>query len=111
MFKSLKHIDAYLEEVRKDQIPQEALVQMVLRTGSYVGEVIRRSSSNDYNWLNFEEACKVSKLIEGLGMQLGTVAVLWSTPDNLCFPLAKILKYLENGSEDSTYSFAQIVSR
>jgi hypothetical protein len=27
----------------------------------------------------------------------------------MCFPLAKICKFIENGSEDSVYSFARMV--
>ena len=106
---SLKQIDAYLEVIRKDEIPEEDLVKVVLRAGAYVGEVMRKESKLDFHWLDFKEASKISSFVKSLGMQLGTASVLWSAPDNTCFPLAKILKYLENGSEDSTYHFANVL--
>ena len=82
---------------------------MALRSGAYVGEVMRRNSSKDLHWLEFKEASKVSSSIKDMGMQLGTAAVLWTEPDIFYFPLAKILKFIENGTEDNTYSFAKVI--
>jgi hypothetical protein len=105
---SLKHIDEYLDELHAQQPDDSELLKIVLRCGAYVGEVIRRNASIEYHWLEFSEAAKISKYVRGIGMQLGVSAVLWARPDNICFPLAKVLKFIENGSEDSTYFFAEV---
>ena len=106
---SLKDLDNFLDEIRTDEITEDDLLRLVLRTGSYVGEVMRRNSGEGFQWLEFKEACKASASMEALGLQLGTVAVLWSAPDHVCFPLAKILKFLDNGREDSTFAFASVL--
>jgi hypothetical protein len=33
--------------------------------------------------------------------------VVWDGESGFCFPLARVGKYLENGSEDSVHVFAQ----
>ncbi len=106
---SLKHLDQYIDEIRSDEISEEDLTRLVLRAGAYLGEVMRKNSELEFHWLDFNAARKISTLVEELGMQLGTAAVLWSTPDNICFPLAKILKFIENGVEDNTHSFAIVL--
>ncbi len=108
---SLKHIDEYLEEIRSN-IPddEEQMFKLVLRTGAYVGEVIRKNSNNMFHWLEYKQALKANKAVGQFGMQLGTMAVLWQEPDHVLFPFGKILKYIDNGSEDSTYAFAYIVT-
>lgn len=105
---SLVHIDGYLEKIHKQPPADDEVVQIALRTGAYLGEVIRKNSTETYNWLDFKEATKINDLVKQLGMQIGTAAVLWSEPDNLMFPIAKIIKYIENGSEDSVHFFAQV---
>ena len=106
---SLKPLDRFLDKVRHDSIPEDALIIQVLRTGACRGEVMRRTSEVEYHWLYFEDACKIVKSIEKLGDQLGTSAVLWSSPDHVCFPLVKVLKFISNGKEDSTYTFAKVL--
>ena len=106
---SLKHIDEYLEALHSTPPQQEEFVCAVLRCGAYVGEVIRRNSPNKWNWSAFDEAAKFSAFAKGLGHSLGTAGILWRDPQNMCFPLAKICKFIENGSEDSVYSFARVV--
>jgi hypothetical protein len=106
---SLKHIDKYLEALHSTPPQQEELVCAVLRCGAYVGEVIRRNSHNKWRWTAFEEAAKHSAFAKDLGYSLGTVGILWREGPNMCFPLAKICKFIENGNEDSVYSFAKVI--
>lgn len=106
---SLRHIDEYLEIVHKfAPIDDSDLMRVALRCGAYIGEVIRKHSPIEYHWLTYNEAVKHSKLLKSVGMYLGTMGVLWETPETMCFPLAKVCKYIENGSEDSAYFFAKI---
>lgn len=106
---SLKSIDEYLEMVHAEQPCDEELLKIGLRVGAYVGEVIRKNSSVSYNWLDFDEAAKINKLVVELELHLATSAVLWSEPDNVMFPIAKVLKFVENGNEDSVYYFVKVV--
>lgn len=106
---SLLILDDYLESQRADLPEGDELVKITLRSGSYVGEVIRRNAEENYNWLEYAEAIKISEHIESMGFGLATVSMLWLEPDNFVFPLAKVLKRLENGTEDSVSSLARIV--
>ena len=107
---SLIHVDSYLESLRDDLPENEELVKITMRCGSYVGEVIRRSSSEPYNWLEHNQAEKINKQFKNWGFGLATASVLWIEPDKFIFPFAKVLKRLENGSEDSVHFFAQVAS-
>jgi len=105
---SLKHIDGYLEALHSAPPQEEDIVRVVLRCGAYVGEVIRRNSHNRWNWIAFAEAAKYSAFAKGLGHSVGTAGILWRDSENMCFPLAKVCKFLENGSEDSVYYFVRV---
>lgn len=106
---SLKHLDEYLEALHAAPPRQADLSVVVLRCGAYVGEVIRKNSHNKMNWVAFKEAAKYSDFVKGLGHSLGTAGILWRNPKTMCFPLAKICKFLENGNEDSVYFFARVI--
>jgi hypothetical protein len=107
---SLIHVDSYLESLRDDLPEDDELIKITMRCGSYVGEVIRKNSSDSYNWVEHKQAEKINEQIKSWGFGLATASVLWSEPDKFIFPLAKILKRLENGSEDSVHFFAQVAS-
>lgn len=108
---SLKHLDAYLEVVRHDRLTQENLTILVLRSGAYAGEVIRRHCRRvRYHWLDYQQAEKRSALVRDRGMCLPLVAVLWASNDDMCFPLAKVCKFLENGEQDSLYGLASVIA-
>ena len=108
---SLAEINKYLDRVRVDPRIQSVWNQVVLRCGAYVGEVIRQNSATqEYHWLDFKNATKIDQqTFEALGYTIGTAAVLYKAPSSFCFPLAKVEKYLLNGSEDDVQFFAQVV--
>ena len=106
---SLKQIDSYLEAIRQDEIVKDDMIRLALRSGAYVGEVIKRLSKVEYHWLEFEEAKKQSKIVKMNGMSLSTAVVLWAHPETLIFPVAKICKYIEFGSEDSVFALANFI--
>ena len=108
---SLKHLDEYLQAIHVAPPQGKDLGGVVLRCGAYVGEVIRKNSPNKWNWVAFGEAAKHSNYVKGLGDSMGTAAILWSDPKNICFPLAKICKFIENGNEESVYFFARVICR
>lgn len=107
---SLNILDQYLELQRFDLPEDEELIKITLRSGSYIGEVIRRNAEEKYNWLEYNEAAKINEQIESvMGFSLATASVLWAEPDSFVFPFAKVLKRLENGSEDSVASLGKVV--
>lgn len=107
---SLGLVDDYLDEMRKRKLEDQAYMKVVLRCGAYVGEVIRRYiPEKEYHWLDYKGALKVSKIVKDFGEGLGTAAVLWDGADGLTFPLGKIMKFLENGREDSVKFLAKVL--
>jgi hypothetical protein len=107
---SLKHVDAYLEALHgKPPQDEDETVRVVLRCGAYVGEVIRKNAPGKMHWVAFKEAARYSAFAKGLEYSAATAGILWGDPESMCFPLGKICKFLENGSEDSVYSFAWVI--
>ncbi len=105
---SVRHLDEYLEAVHQHPPGDDQLASVVLRAGAYLGEVIRKHSGQSYHWYDFKQAARLSKMIKELGMSLSTVAVLAVDGETLCFPIGKVMKFIDNGPEDSTYRFAEI---
>ena len=103
---SLKHIDNYLEKLHADPPQGHDLLRVVLRTGAYVGEVMKKQRPGKYHWIAYEEAAKRSDVVKNLELSLATIAILWYDKNSGCFPLGKVCNYIQNGSEDSVYFFA-----
>ena len=106
---SLRHIDEYLEHLRADPPEGHDFLRVVLRTGAYVGEVMRKQRRNKYHWITFDEAAKHSDFVRGLERSIASAAMLWYDNGSVSFPLGKVCKYLQNGSEDSVYFFAKVL--
>jgi hypothetical protein len=108
---SLALMDDYLDVMRSRKLTQRDNMVLVLRCGAYVGEVVRQNSSErDFHWLDYDEAVRFDSQIATLGgKSLGLMAILWSGEQRFSFPLAKVMKFLENGREDSTEFFAQVM--
>lgn len=106
---SLVYINEYLDTVRDMELSDQDYFIVCLRAGAYVGEVIRKNDTKQtWQWLSYDQALEVDQeFIEQLGESIGTIAVIYSSEGTLAFPLAKIQKYLENGSEDDVQFFAQ----
>ena len=110
---SLKHVNDYLEAIRKDKdVGKQGVTRLkvVLRAGAYVGEVIRKNDNKvQWRWIDYEGAKQVEpKLIESLGKTIATAAVLYDGK-GFAFPLGKVEKYLNNGAEDDVYFFAKVI--
>ena len=99
---SLRLIDEYLDVVPKLKGFDRNQLQVILRTGAYVGEVIRRNSKTaQWRWLNYETAKTISPTaFDRFGKIPATAAVLYNGK-TFAFPLAKVQKRLTNGPEDS----------
>lgn len=108
---SLKYVDSYLDKVRKKQneLSDDQWIKVILRCGSYCGETIRKNSEKDLYWINYDTAITINPRINDFEKSAEIFYILFSEPQNLYFPLAKVVKYLENGPEDSLYFFAVAV--
>ena len=109
-YDSLKIVDQYLLEVRKtelDKLSNEQFTRIVVRAGAYVGETIKRNDkSKQWNWVDFENAQKInSKFFNDSEKSLSYAAVL-TDGQQFTFPLNKVIKFLNNGEEDSLYFYA-----
>lgn len=74
-------------------------------------EVIRRHSptGTTWHWLTYDDAVRLDARLGSIDQSLGTAAVLWDGREGFCFPLGKVVKYLENGAEDSVRVFARAI--
>jgi hypothetical protein len=107
---SLRAIERFLDRQHPDQLTDEQYLKLALRTGAYLGEVIRRNAAaRPWHWIEFAEASKKNAQIAALGRSIGTSAILWDTKATFYFPVGKVMKYLANGHEDSLTFFAQVV--
>jgi hypothetical protein len=82
----------------KNEEPTEAQIwSMATIWGSYIGELIRKFSNNDYKWI-IEEALNQDPILH-----------LKKNNKNRIFPIDKTYKRLKNGREDSIQSFYDII--
>ena len=107
---SLQHVDAFLDALRAAPPQQEDdVVRVVLHCGAYVGEVSGRIRQRNCTGLPSKKPQEVRPMPKGLGFSAATAGILWRDPENMCFPLAKVCKFIENGREDSVFAFARII--
>ncbi|ENU29443.1 hypothetical protein F991_02674 [Acinetobacter sp. CIP-A165] len=109
---SLKLIDTYLSGFRKtnlDQISHDQRFKTILRTGAYVGEVIRKNDKNrQWYWVDYETAKEINPdFFKDKDHSIGLAAVL-TDGESFIFPLNKVVKFLQNGEEDSVHFFATV---
>lgn len=83
--------------------------QLILRAGAYVGEVIRKSSKNNYFWVKYSEVSKVNLELIEFGENLLTYYILYSDKKGLLFPMAKVKKFLDNGKKDSLEFYVDLI--
>ena len=82
--------------------------RIVLRCGAYVGEVMKRNSgTREFHWLDYDAAKTIgNNSLNSLPKVIGTDYVLYEINTGLiCFPLAKVEKYLENGRQEDVKYF------
>lgn len=108
---SLRRVDSYLDKVRenREELSDEQFTKVILRCGAYCGEVIRKNSTKDFYWINYDTAIVADPRVKDFEKSAYTFYVLFSEPQSFSFPLAKVGKYLDNGPEDSLYFFAVMV--
>ncbi|QGQ99182.1 hypothetical protein EHS13_32055 [Paenibacillus psychroresistens] len=106
---SLKYIEKYLLKSRKENWFNETYNRIVLRCGSYLGEVVKKHSKREYHWFDYKTAMIFEPSIGNYENSIGIHFVL-SDQDRTVFPLTKIEKFIKNNKENSLRSFAQVLS-
>lgn len=111
---SLENLNRYLDQLRKNKKDETVdWNKVVLRLGAYVGEVVRKAGEHNqknWHWVTYEEATKNASL-KGIPKQLGSAIILYEENGGFCFPLAKVVKYLNNGEEEDLIFFAKIMAK
>lgn len=113
---SLNHLDDYLNLVRKNKkkISNEQLMKVIIRCGSYLGEVIRKSNTKKFKWITYDQAYKIAdkdrkKLLDYLRKDITTNFILYDSKSRTFnFTFAKPFKFLENGRGDSLIGLAML---
>lgn len=110
-FESLKYIDDYLNRIRKNKkkLSKEQKKILILRCGTYVGEVVRKHYPKKFIWISFDEACKVSKDFSKVyGGDITSGLVIYNIKSgSFWLPLNKVYKFLKYGKSDSLKFFAE----
>lgn len=109
---SLKFVDRYLEKIKekKKKLTEEETKKLILRCGTYLGEVIRKCSQKRFIWISYETAVKLQKDISKLERSLLTHILLYDLEgENFAFPLNKVYKFLEHGKSENLWSFAMVI--
>ena len=105
---SLSAVDDYLEAVHQSPGSEEDTFRAALRSGAYVGEVLRQAFPSEIHWLQYDNAeGAINAATNGAGKQLSTLGVLAREPGGLSFPIGKTVKFLGMGREESTKFFVE----
>ena len=105
---SLEYLDEYLGRQNINQMTISESINLTHRCGSYLGEVIRKNSEIDYNWLGYAGAVAVNEKIKTIEFGMESTYMLYSDDGGFVFPLAKVVKRIEYGEEENIVFFAKI---
>ena len=111
---SLKAVDDYLNKVRTKlkKLTKTEIKTIILRCGTYLGEVMRKKEPHKFIWINYKTACKLAELTKELKKDIRTGIVLYNLKTkSVLYPLAKVWKFLEYGRGDNLWSFATVLLR
>jgi len=106
---SLKDVDNYLDKIRKNKrkLNEYDLKKIVLRCGTYLGEVIRKLKPNRFMWISYPTATKINEKPLLVDQDITTIYIIYDKiHDRFWFPLGKPYKFLDSGKADNLWSFA-----
>lgn len=100
---SLKVVDDFINSIRNKikDLSDNEYTKLMVRTGAYAGEVIRRNSEKKFIWATYDEVVQhKEKMIYPKDPQTFYLLV---TPDykNIYFPMAKAVKFMSDGPADN----------
>ena len=112
---SLAVVDDYLAFVHENlkHLSDAEYNNLVLRCGGYIGECIRMTWPDFYNWTDYNDYVPGRPKLRDLMPErnLGNCAFLARKPDKMIMPLNKVLRFLHEGPENSVLYFAQCERR
>ncbi|MBI2256989.1 MAG: hypothetical protein HYU58_20385 [Proteobacteria bacterium] len=108
---SLLLVDRYLDAVRgiRAQLKPQTYTNIVLATGSYVGEVVRRRSDKPWEWMNFDDFMQQhadTAAAFGITAEKLNVAAVLAAGKAITLPFNKVMRNLEEGPENSIHFYA-----
>jgi len=108
---SLGYVEFYLDEIRKKQkeLNDEQFTKIILRCGSYLGEVLRRNFNKNSYWINYDTAISIDPAIKNYAKSAPVSYILFTEPNTFTFPLAKIVKIIEETQKDGLSSFVLVL--
>ena len=106
---SLKYIEKIITKIRKQTKNIEYYNKVILRFGSYLGEVIIKESKNAYEWMVYEESVEINSELSKYGKNILTIFTLHHNKKTILFPMVKIDKYLRHGKQDSLHFYAKVI--
>ena len=107
---SLRAVDNYLSYVQAnlEHLTDSKCNNLALRCGGYIGECIRMTWPESYDWCDYSDYMPSHPQLSGLmpDRTLGTCALLVRKPDSMILPVNKVLRFLHEGPENSVHYFA-----
>ena len=107
---SLTVVDDYLSFVQAnlEHLTDSEYNNLVLRCGGYIGECIRMTRPESYDWCDYNDYMLSHPEMKGMMPErnLGTCALLVRKPEGMNLPLNKVLRFLHEGLENSVHYFA-----
>lgn len=94
---SLIHIDDYLSSLTEEP---KNLVPMLCAFGIYLGETVRKVSGNG-QWIGDDAEADGLEDIVNIALRIEDTKIIW--------PIQRVMKRYQNGSEDSIYLYAQML--
>jgi hypothetical protein len=107
---SLYYMDSYLLSVfvAREDLDERKVENTVWAVGFYVGEVIRKNANKRYQWKNWSEFFPSQQdiLQDTYFQTMGTSAILVTEEETFVLPINQVIKFLQEGPENSLHFFA-----
>lgn len=107
---SLETLQSYLSYMRTQRPTQNKKQNIMLRTGAYLGEVLKRHwPVGEVHWIDYQTANQVSPVLfpPSLANTLDASAALYYEPKGFVLPIAKVGRMLVRAGEPTLLEWAQ----
>ncbi len=102
----------FIDHIKSISDHEDHLDRIFLRTGAYIGEIIKHASNKSFHWYDTKAAQTLNPKIKAYGDSLGVAAVLYDEETHeMIFPIAKVMKYYEEGSEQNLKFYIQALTK
>ncbi|CAH0157662.1 hypothetical protein SRABI96_00875 [Peribacillus sp. Bi96] len=102
---SIRYMDVYTKRLLTTETGKSLLLAhfdtLVIRTGAYIGEVIKSEIKKDYKWYEFDSVFHYSSILDGIPRAIKEETVLYSKKEDIAIlPLTEVAQYM---TAKSTY--------